>query len=770
MKSSRQRAPALNASRPDFCLLTFRVSLAVLVLVPIVFATTVQRIFTLPKFVVLLVGAAALVALMGLTGLRAGSEKRRGIGTPHVLIVCLYVGAVAASTCFGVAPRVALFGSFDNLMGLITRVCFLVCFLGLIVGVGHVRARLDQALWAIVITGLIVSIYGFVQFFGRDPFLPASLYTFDSAAGPIIRVFGTLGHADYLGNFLLYTTPLAAAAALASRGQARLLALIATLLASMVILFSGTRGAMLGLVIGGLAFLLITFWSKESRAVWRERGNRRWAAIAALVILAAAVLIAINPASRNLVGRARTALAEGASGSGRTLLWRDALPMLPAYPLSGCGPEGFRKAFLPYKSKELAQLAPLTNNESSHNAYLDAAIAYGLPGALLYVAVFASALGLLWRARRRAADGEMKTACTGILSALVAVATHNFFIFDQLPTGLYFFVFAGLAQAAFNVTAAPAAVTGEPLMVTGAARSPVWLARAVALAGLAAFVAASWYAFTLVRADLAIRHSYTAAGSGDFDGALASSGRATSRFDPTGAYQFERARALTLFADVARARLSAANISKAESDRLTRVRAEAINEARASAERSLAHTLTPDASYVLLGYLAWAAGDQTGLRGYATEALRLDPYFANAHWLMAEALLMEGDVREARREAGTALELNPNSREAHLALKRARGDPGVTAQTSESLLAQARDYAGQGVMHKARRRLLRALRLSPGSCLECHRELALVYEAEARPEHAIAEWQIVAAQTADPAVRSLAESHIASLKQKAAGQ
>src|SRR5262249_26476239 len=155
-------------------------------------------------------------------------------------------------------------------------------------------------------------------------------------------------------------------------------------------------------------------------------------------------------------------------------------------------------------------------------------------------------------------------------------------------------------------------------------------------------------------------------------------------------------------------------------------------------------------SYVLLAYLTWAARDQTRLRGYATEALKLDPYFANAHWLMAEALLMEGDARGARREAGAALELNPNSGEAHVALKRARGDPGVTEQTADSLLAQAREYASQGVTHKARRRLRRALRLSPGGCLECHRELALIYEAEARAESAIAEWQIVATQTSDP--------------------
>jgi hypothetical protein len=66
-----------------------------------------------------------------------------------------------------------LLGSFENLMGLATRICFAICFLGLIVGIGRNRARLMQLLWAMLFTGLAVATYAFIQFFGRDPFLPS---------------------------------------------------------------------------------------------------------------------------------------------------------------------------------------------------------------------------------------------------------------------------------------------------------------------------------------------------------------------------------------------------------------------------------------------------------------------------------------------------------------------------------------------------------------------------------------------------------------------
>lgn len=776
MKQSRPAASVTREASDYVRSITFWVSLALLALVPLVFSTAVRRTFTLPKFAVLLVGSALLAGLLGWLSLARGGGPWRAIRSLHVGLVCLYVGAMAISTPFGVAPRVALFGSYENLMGLLTRAGFLICFLSLIIGVGEMRARLQQTLWVITITGLIIALYGFAQFFGRDPFLSANLYTFDSSAGRILRVLGTIGHADYLGNFLLYTTPVSAAQAIASRGRARWLALIATLLSITVIIFSGTRGAMVGLMSGGLVFVLMVLWRKKPNPVWHNRRTWWRAAAVILISIAGIILIAVNPASRNLGGRARAVLAEGASGAGRTLQWRDSLPMLQAYVMVGCGPEGFRRAFLPYKSKELAQLAPQANSESPHNAYLDAAISFGLPGAILYVAVFVSALALLVRARR-VADREMKITFTGLIAALMAVATHNLFIFDQIPTGLYFFAFAGLAQAAFNVTTNDAnravSDTGRnraALKADSASPPSGWRTGAIALSGVILLAAAAWHALAMVGADADIQRSFAASNAGDFEGALEAGRRAAKGFDPTGAYQFERARSLALFADYAQARLNVANISKLEADRLTQMQAAAINEAMAAARVSLAHTLTPDSSYMLLAYLALLSGDQPKLREYASEALRLDPYFANAHWLMAEAWLMEGDAAAAQREAEAALEINPNSREARQVFKRARGDDVLAKQSVDSLLKLARDYSDQGKLRKARRRLQRALQKSIGNCLECHRRLALIYEAEEQREKAITEWQAVAAQATDRATIQEALSRINLIKQKAAGQ
>jgi O-antigen ligase len=367
----------------------------------------VHRIYVLPKLAVLLVGSAALIPLIAL---RAQDHKNRLLSlfkSKHAIITGLYMTAVLTSTILSGDPTATLFGNFYNQMGLIPRLCFFVCFIALIVGIGSNQTRLETALWAMLCAGLLVSVYALSQFFGYDPFLPSVLYTSDSPEGVVVRVIGTLGHADYLGNFLLYTTPLAAALAIASRGLARLFATLAAALSLIAIAGSGTRGAWVGLVCGTVIFAALILRDRK-RIPMRPTGTQlaRAALLGFLFILVVSVAMSLSPASRSIVARARLTFTEGFTGAGRINLWRDSIKMVPAFALTGSGPDNFRKAFLPYKSKELGR-ATVVNSESSHNSYLDAAISFGVPGFLLYVAIITSSFNLLFRAGRRKTDDRM---------------------------------------------------------------------------------------------------------------------------------------------------------------------------------------------------------------------------------------------------------------------------------------------------------------------------------------------------------------------------
>src|SRR5262249_16309134 len=143
----------------------------------------------------------------------------------QVGLILLYLLSVAVSSFFGTAPYVSVLGSFEIQMGLVTHLCFFACFIALVIGIGDKPARFRTVAWAMALPGLLIALYALAQSAAFDPLVPPRLYTYGSGSERIIRAVGTLGHADFLGNFLLYTTPLCAALGIASAGRARRIAL-----------------------------------------------------------------------------------------------------------------------------------------------------------------------------------------------------------------------------------------------------------------------------------------------------------------------------------------------------------------------------------------------------------------------------------------------------------------------------------------------------------------------------------------------------------------
>ena len=69
------------------------------------------------------------------------------------------------------------------------------------------------------------------------------------------------------------------------------------------------------------------------------------AGLAAAILLAFAWMVTFSPTSGSVAERARSFITDGFSGSGRTLLWRDSLKMVPRYALAGWAPKDFARLF-----------------------------------------------------------------------------------------------------------------------------------------------------------------------------------------------------------------------------------------------------------------------------------------------------------------------------------------------------------------------------------------------------------------------------------------
>ena len=255
-RDKRNRLPEKHGTRANVAVFSLGVSM--LVLVPLAFLPTVYRVYVLPKFLLLMIGSSALVPLMLFDAMKARHHSSASLlKSNHVRLVCLYFLAISISVPFGVAPMSSLFGSVYNQMGLITQTCFFICFIGLIVGINASETRLKRALWAIAFAGFLVGLYAVAEFCGFDPFVPTSMYSLNPPDGSQLRVASTLGHSNYLGNFLLYTTPMSAGLALAAKGFPRKLALTLVLLSVAAIGCSGTRGAWVGLFAGAITFAIL---------------------------------------------------------------------------------------------------------------------------------------------------------------------------------------------------------------------------------------------------------------------------------------------------------------------------------------------------------------------------------------------------------------------------------------------------------------------------------------------------------------------------------
>ncbi|MBA3328043.1 MAG: O-antigen ligase family protein [Solirubrobacterales bacterium] len=278
----------------------------------------------------------------------------------------------------------------------------------------------------------------------------------------VTRVHGAFLHPNHFGVFLAQLIPLAAVLALTAgmSRNLRALALAGVVLAVPALVLSYSRGAIAGLVVGGLAWLLVV------------RPRR----VLPIIIGVAVLTLAVAPAalvSRFDEGRADTDIAE------RVTLWKSALSIAQERPLLGTGVGTFPEAYASLSSPESTAadrpLISLGDGEASvpfhaHNAYLTVLAEQGVLGIAAFGAFAALAL---FTAASAARSRDRLTAAIGV-GAGAGLAAWG--VNQLLNVGLYqegalpLFALIALADALTSqarvtcdeaATATPAAI-GEP--------------------------------------------------------------------------------------------------------------------------------------------------------------------------------------------------------------------------------------------------------------------------------------------------------------------
>ncbi len=539
--------------------------------------------------VVLLSTAAALV--WGLFSWGGGGRKMRAF----TILLALQGLSIVLSTAQSVRPALSIFGTNWRRFGALPH-CSVLVFAGLVAWyTAGEAARIRTILRAVALTGIAAALYGIAQYLGWDPILPKEAYHIGEGVWTIVRPPGTLGYVSYFATWLLFTVFLGMTLfQMEERLLWRWVAALAAGLASLAMVLTGTRAALLGLAAGS--------------AIWLFRKGvrlkRSWILAAAGVCLAVAVFY-VSPAGQPLRSRMRW-FVEDPWGGARPQLWRDTVTMFLHRPLAGYGPEVFTSEFPRFESARLAAAYPDFVYESPHNMFLDAAVSQGIPGLVLLLGLVA--LGLR--------SGHPHPGLGAALAA--GVVAQQFTVFT-LPTALITFVTIALAVGERQTTFRLPKLALVPVPVL------------------------AYAALCLVVSDRLLATTQRALERGDAASASADYARYGKwRLPGSGGDLW----------------YSRANLNLAGRTANPAIHFQALIQAAASGMRATETAEDPVNAWYSIAMIYAAQNDPAGTERALRAAIAANPNWFKPHWTLAQMLRLEGRGPEARQEAELAVKLD----------------------------------------------------------------------------------------------------------------
>jgi len=433
--------------------------------VPVAFSRLTADCFETPQSALLLTGIALIawrwlgsaVADLGRGGV--GEWLRSGAGRvglalerdPLGILILVYLLSATVSTLLAPLPERSLHGAHDSSAGL--KVAFATAAV-------YFTARSvsgGQGIWlvrfarAAGFAGAVASAYALVQLAGLDP------WTWGEEAffGKDLRVFGTLGHPNLLGAYLMMTFPLTAWLALrAKHGAERIAWALVSAVFLVVIAATLSRGAWIGLLAGVTVGLLLELRS-PARGLSAARGGRRSgravtgaAAAAILVLAAAALLFSRHPVGKDLATRIRQiASLEAPTTQSRLHIWRAGLRMFHDHPWLGVGLDSFGTAFPRYRTSAYWRVEWGRTPNQAHNEPIQILATQGLFGGAAALLIVLLAAASVWGASDKG-DPAARGAAAAAGGALAGFAAQDLAGFTVAALGTLAAALAGWASAA----------------------------------------------------------------------------------------------------------------------------------------------------------------------------------------------------------------------------------------------------------------------------------------------------------------------------------
>lgn len=408
---------------------TWRIFTTFLILFPISDGFRLATHFPPGSFnLAILIAFCIGIIIMGFT---RGLHNRKILIKPIEWILIIFVAFTILSTLHSINISLSIFGIPGEYGGLLPQICYAILFLWIIRFIQpHEYTKL---LHTIVLASILPTIYGILQHIQHMPTIPY-----------VSRSLSFFCNADFFGTYmaLIFILTLTLYITLPRWHSIGYLILLA--LQFIALIFSYTRSAWLGCIIG-VACLLIT-------ALMHQVQLRKRLMLLLCVLFAS--LLLLNHQSHNQVISRASSIATNAkqvitnhhinyAGSSRWYIWRESLPLIANNILLGTGPDTFQQAFHPPKSGAMKYLGG-QSIANANNAYLQIAVTSGLPAFILLMIFYAMILykGLQSVRRLRSSDNHYLITM-GLLSTVICYVIQAVFNMDVVMVAPLFWIVLG---------------------------------------------------------------------------------------------------------------------------------------------------------------------------------------------------------------------------------------------------------------------------------------------------------------------------------------
>jgi tetratricopeptide (TPR) repeat protein len=399
--------------------------LTALIITPLFFNVYSFRTFEGDKTIVLRSLVLIMLLAWGIKLIEEGISKSNEVNNlksllrhPLIIFVILLAVMYLTSTALSIDRTASFWGSYLRQQGTYTLLSYLAISAAIL---GNLRQKeqVNRLLLTVVIASFPISLYAVLQRFQIDPIQ----WNTDVA----IRSTANLGNPLFLAAYLIMVFPITLSGLINSfrrlkAGNSRFLTSLITyfiilILQLSAILLSGSRGPLLGLLVG-VFFVFFAF-----SLLWQKRFilNLTLVATGVVIILLILVNLPSSPLEQLIdfpgVERYGQILTqENINVKVRPLIWEGVIPLIQPHPdsdilagepalsywvrsLIGYGPESFQLIYPRFTPRELSQIQNHAMvPDRAHNSTWDILISYGLGGLIIFTSFFLAIFyyGLRW--------------------------------------------------------------------------------------------------------------------------------------------------------------------------------------------------------------------------------------------------------------------------------------------------------------------------------------------------------------------------------------